>query len=268
MSNCLNCNAPLTATQKFCGDCGQKTALRRVNMHDVIHDGIHYFTHADKGIFTLLKSLVVQPGQVAKEYVEGKRKKHFPPLNFFLIVSAVYIIIGGMTSKYNTLQRASRANNYTASQQSTQPNDLQQTESIKRMEKMAKIGRFFSKYSNYVAMFAAPLISLLIWILLLKGNYNYTEHLIANLYLIGFTNLFRCLIIVPIALLFTVSPDNRGLQLGFMTFEIFYRTIFYYRFMGQYSLSGKVKSFLLALGIALFWSGLIAGIFYVYLMWG
>ncbi|MBL0884240.1 MAG: DUF3667 domain-containing protein [Chitinophagaceae bacterium] len=238
-------------------------------MHDVLHDAIHYFTHADKGIFTLLKSLILQPGLVAKEYVEGKRKKHFPPLNFFLIVSAVYIIIGGMTSKYNTLQKASHANTFTASQQTIKPNHLQQqTEGIERMKKMAKIGRFFAKYSNYVAMFAAPLISLLIWLLLSKGKYNYTEHLVANLYLIGFTNLFRCLIIVPIALLFTVSPDNRSLQFGFLIFEVIYRTIFYYRFMGQYTLTGKVKSFLLALGIALFWSGLIASIFYIYLRWG
>ena len=59
MLNCLNCNAPLTSTQKFCGECGQKTALKRVNLHDVLHDAIHYFTHADKGIFTLLKSLVL-----------------------------------------------------------------------------------------------------------------------------------------------------------------------------------------------------------------
>ena len=74
MPNCLNCNAPLTTTQKFCGECGQKTALKRVNLHDVFHDAIHYFTHADKGIFTLLISLIKQPGLVAKEYVEGKRK--------------------------------------------------------------------------------------------------------------------------------------------------------------------------------------------------
>lgn len=116
MSNCLNCNAPLSATQKFCSECGQKTALKRVNLHDVLHDAIHYFTHADKGIFTLLKSLVVQPGLVAKEYIEGKRKKHFPPLNFFLIVAAVYIVIGGVTSKYSSssLQRNTRVNSYTS----------------------------------------------------------------------------------------------------------------------------------------------------------
>ena len=28
-----------------------------------------------------------------REYVEGKRKKYFPPLNFFLIVAAIYVLV-------------------------------------------------------------------------------------------------------------------------------------------------------------------------------
>jgi hypothetical protein len=272
MSNCLNCNAALSTTQKFCSECGQKTATKRVNLHDVLHDAIHYFTHADKGIFTLLKSLVLQPGLVAKEYVEGKRKKHFPPLNFFLIVAAVYLVIGGITSKYSSsaLQRSTQVNSYKSTPRITIPDNTQQAqaEGIKRIEKLAKIGRFFSKYSNYVAMLAAPLISFLIWLLYLKGRYNFTEHLVANLYLIGFTNLFRCLIFAPIAILFSIPTENRNLQLGFMLFEVLYRTLFYYRFMGEYNLAGKAKAFLVALGTAIFWSTLIAAIFYFYILWG
>lgn len=270
MSNCLNCNAALSTTQKFCSECGHKTALKRVNLHDVLHDAIHYFTHADKGIFTLLKSLVLQPGLVAKEYVEGKRKKHFPPLNFFLIVAAVYIVIGGIASKYSSSapQRNTQVNSYKSAQKTTISDISQQAEGIKRMEKMAKIGRFFSKYSNYVAMLAAPLISFLIWLLYLKGRYNFTEHLVANLYLIGFTNLFRSLIFVPIAIFFSIPLENRALQLCFMLFEVLYRTLFYYRFMGEYNWAGKAKAFLVATSTVLFWGALIAAIFYFYILWG
>jgi len=269
MPNCLNCNAPLTTTQKFCSECGQKTALKRVNLHNVFHDAIHYFTHADKGIFTLLKSLVLQPGLVAKEYVEGKRKKHFPPLNFFLIVAAVYLLVGGALSKYNGVtQRNTRANSYQPTQQITMPDNSKQAEGIKRIQKMAKIGRFFSKYSNYVAMLAAPLISFLIWLVYFKGRYNFTEHLVANLYLIGFTNLFRCLIMMPIATLLSIPTENRSVQFGFMIFEVLYRSLFYYRFMGEYSWAGKAKVFLVAAGIAIFWSSLIAAIIYLYILWG
>lgn len=267
MSNCLNCNAPLTTSQKFCSECGQKTSLHRVNMHDVVHDMIHYFTHADKGIFQLLRSLVVSPGLVAKEYVEGKRKKHFPPLNFFLITAAIYLLIGGITSKYNASQRNTRNINYSTTQQITKPNNTKQAEGIRKMEKMINVGRFFSKYSNYVAMFAVPLISLLIWLFFLKGKYHYTEHLVANLYLIGFTNLFRCLFITPLILLLSIAPDSKMVQYGFMLFEVFYRTIFYYRFMGEYTVAGKAKAFLSSAGVVIFWWLLIFFSIYLYMLW-
>jgi hypothetical protein len=57
---------------------------------------IHYFTHADKGIFQLLKALVTQTGTVAREFVSGKRKKYFPPFNFFLIVAALFVFMGSI----------------------------------------------------------------------------------------------------------------------------------------------------------------------------
>ena len=98
MNNCLNCNRPLLEGQKFCAFCGQKTALKRLSLFEIWHDVVHYFTHADKGIFQLLKALIVQNGTVAKEFVAGKRKKYFPPLNFFLIVAALYVFMNGILS--------------------------------------------------------------------------------------------------------------------------------------------------------------------------
>lgn len=265
METCLNCNTPLTATQKFCSECGQKTSVKRVHLHDVFHDMIHYFTHADKGIFTLLKSLIVKPGLVAKEYVEGKRKKHFPPLNFFLIVAAIYVLTDGMAAKYRFTSNTQQAQQYKTEQRISAVPDAKE---VIAAQKIGKVSRFFAKYSNYVAMLAAPLISLLIWLVYLKGRYNYTEHLVANLYLIGFTNLFRCLLIIPVTLLLGIHAGSKGVQFGFVGFEIIYRSLFYYRFMGQYNSTGVMKSIALSIGIAAFWWMLIAGIIYAYIALG
>jgi hypothetical protein len=60
-----------------------KTDLHRISMHEVVHDGVHYFTHADKGLPQLVRDLVLKGGVVAREFVNGKRKKYFSPLNFF-----------------------------------------------------------------------------------------------------------------------------------------------------------------------------------------
>lgn len=80
---CKNCAGELTESYAFCPGCGQKAHLHRLSWHEIGHGLVHYFTHADKGIFSLLKDLATKNGVVAREYIEGQRRKYFPPPNFF-----------------------------------------------------------------------------------------------------------------------------------------------------------------------------------------
>src|SRR5690606_10093088 len=91
-SLCLNCAGPLHDSYRFCPHCSQKTARRRLSIHDIAHDAIHYFTHADRGLFSFIRDLGTKNGEVAKEYMGGMRKKHFPPLNFYLIVGFLVLL--------------------------------------------------------------------------------------------------------------------------------------------------------------------------------
>lgn len=259
MSNCINCDNTLTEGQKFCPQCGQRADLKRLHLHEIWHDLIHYFTHADKGIFQLLKALTIQTGTVAREFVGGKRKKYFPPLNFFLIVAALYVFMNSVFT-HNTTSVKSKTNQTIYSKQTTVP-----AYNIDQQTKMVSVNRFFSKYANFVAMFAAPFISLLLWLVLLKGPYNYTEHLVANLYLIGFTNLVRCIIYIPALSLLHIPPGSKSANYIFVLFEIAYRTVFYYRFMGEFTGRGKIKSLALAIFTAIAWWLLIFGVIFAYM---
>lgn len=262
MNNCLNCNRPLSEEQNFCSHCGQKAALKRLSLHDIWHDVIHYFTHADKGIFQLLKALVTQTGAVAREYVSGKRKKYFPPLNFFLIVAALYVFMGSVIPhKPVNISK----NNYTSTYQK-EPAAKEVAASYSRAQKQASIGRFFSKYSNFVAMFAAPFISLIIWLVLIRGPYNFTEHLVANLYLIGFTNLVRCMFWSPLMAVLQIDPTIKWPIFVFAVFEILYRAVFYYQFMGKFNAAGKLKASALAILSVIAWWVLISSIIFIYMM--
>lgn len=260
MTHCLNCNYELQEGQKFCPECGQKAALKRLTLHDIWHDVVHYFTHADKGIFQLLKALTFQTGSVAREFVQGKRKKYFPPLNFFLIVAALYVV---MNAVFPNRTATGQQRNSNSSYQAAPQKAAVSATTIKAYEKQARLGRFFAKYANYVAMFAAPYISLLIWLIYLRGPYNFTEHLVANLYLIGYTNLVRCMIWIPLLSLLTIQSD-RWPNYVFAAFEVIYRSVFYYHFTGKYTTAGKLQSLALAILSVIAWWLLIAGVIFVY----
>ncbi len=83
--------------QRFCGSCGQRTGLARLTMGQILHDFMHALTHADHSIFSLVKDLFVRPGHVAREYVEGKRKKYFGPFAFLVITVGLASLVVALT---------------------------------------------------------------------------------------------------------------------------------------------------------------------------
>src|SRR5688572_33456539 len=67
-------------------------------MRDIAHDFMHALTHADHSILALVRDLAYRPGHVAREYVEGRRKKYFGPLAFLVIsvgLASFMVVLAG-----------------------------------------------------------------------------------------------------------------------------------------------------------------------------
>jgi len=220
-SNCANCNQPLIQDQHFCSSCGQKAHLHRLSWHDVTHDAVHYFTHADKGIFHLLLQLATKTGTVAREFVQGKRKKYFPPFSFFLIVATIYVFVFTLNDKPHTsvdvLKEHPELNKI--------PNEAKRANVMRIYERAAKARGFMNKHSNNVAMLALPLIALIYWLFYSQAGYNYIEHLVANMYMSGFTLLAQVVVFVPLSSLFN-SKNSPVSLVAFFAFQLIYFTIF------------------------------------------
>ena len=263
-ANCLNCGDPLLPSKNFCANCGQKSIAHRLSLHEIGHEALHYFTHADKGIFHLVKELAVSPGKVAREFVEGRRKQYFPPLNFFLIVAAICLFMAGVVYKYQSAN--STINSRSVIAQSNKTSSI--SPSPVMLKRMANMGKFFSKYSNLLPMAAVPLLSFLIWLFYIKGRYNYSEHLVANMYISGFTVLVYSVIIQPAKLL--VGNSSYLLYVYFI-FEIIYRIISYYYFINKRTRASLVKAMLVNLAIIGFWILLTSSLIRIYIQngfWG
>ena len=252
-SICANCSYSLDEGYKFCPNCSQKTSLHRLNMHDVVHEAIHYFTHADKGIFGLLKDLVVKNGRVAKEYVEGKRKRYFPPLNFYLLVATVFVIVINLASPKEQL-----AVNSSSPEIQSIKDPVQRNRVIQIYERRSKAVTFMNRYSNIVSMIALPLLSFIYFLFYIKGRYNYTEHLTAGMYMMGFSNLTYVLIFVPVSLMVDVKPGAATFFFIslFMLVQAAYCSLYYYNFIGRPGTKRVVKAVLVSLFVFFFWMSL------------
>jgi hypothetical protein len=249
---CKNCETPYLSSFNYCPQCSQKVHLHRISPHEVFHEAVHYFTHADKGIFQLIRDLVLKSGTVAKEYVNGKRKKYFPPLNFFLLVAAIFVFISNIPKETHSPIDMQKEN----LELNAITNPVQKEKMTRLYERKEKAFHFMRKYSNLMAMMALPLTAFFFWLFYRKENYNYTEHLVAGMYMLGFCILINTLLILPISLLFHLSSNYSTIL--FLLFQLLYFTIFYYKFLNKNTKLQFAKAFTVSVFGIISW-GIISG---------
>ena len=92
---CLNCGTQLVGSH--CHDCGQEAHLHRT-IGAFLHDMMHGVLHLDGKIWRTLPMLVLKPGQLTREYIDGRRRRHVSPMALFLFsvfaMFAVFSMVG------------------------------------------------------------------------------------------------------------------------------------------------------------------------------
>jgi hypothetical protein len=89
--DCLNCGEIVNG--RFCQKCGQENIVWKQSFASLVKHFIYDLFHFDGKFFDTLKNLVVKPGLVPKEYINGKRVKYLDPFRMYLFTSAFFFII-------------------------------------------------------------------------------------------------------------------------------------------------------------------------------
>ena len=96
---CLNCGTPLAGPH--CHQCGQRAHVHRT-LSAFFHDLLHGVLHFEGKTWRTLPLLVWKPGQLTREYIEGKRARYVSPIALFLFVVfftyALFSVLGGSSS--------------------------------------------------------------------------------------------------------------------------------------------------------------------------
>lgn len=95
-SSCRNCNSSLHG--RFCSHCGQQHKHLDPTLHDLFHEMLHEFAHLDGKIFKTLKQLLLYPGRLSAEFLEGKRARYIGPLRLYLTTSLIFFILASHES--------------------------------------------------------------------------------------------------------------------------------------------------------------------------
>ena len=85
---CLNCGAPVPGG--YCPACGQSRNVHVLSMHEVVGDVTHSLLHLDSRAWNTLRTLVLKPGQLTKEFIAGKHQRYLPPFRLYLVISILF----------------------------------------------------------------------------------------------------------------------------------------------------------------------------------
>jgi hypothetical protein len=203
---CKNCNNLFEG--HYCNNCGQPGNTHRITWHEMSHYLTHAFFHTDKGFFYTIKELLLRPGYTIKDYIDGKRVKHFNPFLFL-------IIIGGITTYlFATLHLKL-------------PNEEIDLEKIEHLS-----STIAHKYLAFTGTFFIIILTLTDYLFHPKRGYLIPEIITSNTYQVVMILLFS-LLMLPLLLL-----ENYLLKLGVnIDVRIFLKAIvFIYLFFTRYQL--------------------------------
>ena len=102
---CFNCGHPFSGHEKFCPECGQANKDKRITFKNFIHEVFNGFISWDSKFWTTFIPLLIKPGKVSRDYIDGKRMRYANPFRFYLTISVLFFLIVGATEAFDQFKQ-------------------------------------------------------------------------------------------------------------------------------------------------------------------
>jgi hypothetical protein len=88
---CRNCGTQ--AALKFCPECGQETTLHPPTLGEFLHEFVGHYVALEGTLWRTLWLLLLRPGRLTREYLDGRRRRYVLPLRLYLTASFVFFLV-------------------------------------------------------------------------------------------------------------------------------------------------------------------------------
>lgn len=89
--DCLNCGTPLRG--QYCGNCGQRARNRLISLWELLQDAFGDLFELDSRLWRTLIPLLIRPGKLTRDYLEGRRARYMPPFRMYLVLSVIFFVV-------------------------------------------------------------------------------------------------------------------------------------------------------------------------------
>lgn len=88
---CRNCGTTLGG--QYCGNCGQRATSRLISVWELLREAFGDLLELDSRLWRTLIPLIIRPGQLTRDYLEGRRARFMPPFRMYLVLSIVFFLV-------------------------------------------------------------------------------------------------------------------------------------------------------------------------------
>ena len=88
---CLNCGTEFDS--KYCPNCGQSAKTGPLKFMPAIKELIPVFYNFDNRFLRTCKDLIIRPGKMMRQYVEGRRADYYKPISLLFVLATVYYVV-------------------------------------------------------------------------------------------------------------------------------------------------------------------------------
>lgn len=225
VNSCINCGSSISA--KYCSNCGQRSGVKRITFKESWFDFWSRIYGLDGMFPRTIRDLTIRPGIVTRKILDGNRVMYYGPVGYFFLMVTLFIVVAGILNV--------DISEFLNQKQNTIGNFTVTGEREAELNKI--VTDFISNNLRLIAFLVIPFNALAArFILFRKSGFNYMEHAVMPLYMIGH---FYWLNIISIIIYFFsgsffLNTVNSGIL--FLYFGYGYLTLF--------SGHSKVKSFI------------------------
>ncbi|WP_338815741.1 DUF3667 domain-containing protein (plasmid) [Bernardetia sp. Wsw4-3y2] len=90
---CLNCDYEVKTENKYCPNCGQENADKRISLYLLLKDAIATAFNFESRVFKTIPYFLFYPGKLTNEFLNGKRVRYMHPFKIYLLSSLLFFFV-------------------------------------------------------------------------------------------------------------------------------------------------------------------------------
>ncbi|TYB79455.1 DUF3667 domain-containing protein [Bizionia myxarmorum] len=174
---CRNCEKVLVETDDFCSNCGAKVIRNRLTTRNLFAHFSETFLNYDNKFLRTFIALFTKPEVVIDGYIQGVRVKYVNVISYFAIsLTLVGLQLFIMNQFFKDALDFSSLNK-DMSVNAKSPEDF--------IKMQTQIQDIVANYQSFIYILFVPITSFVTWLVFKITNnrtYNFTEHIVINLY--------------------------------------------------------------------------------------